>query len=259
MYVRLSQVGYYHIDEDDTFHLAEKDCFAKLKDRRDIKLPLDLNEGYTKEAVDKPYAGSCLSWVMEWIRMSKYNLRGIDIIMMTNDVFVTIGKTLIDYYKKEWYIECFMLDGMIYVSKLGSALTAEMEEEYIRKDALWALLNAGKQKKGASKIIEKDRSEDESVESRPEELEDHQYKPLYYGMRFEDVLTTNNKGYNYSVITTNVAGYNVLTRAEIDCTFNDEYVELKVGLDPRNQFEDFKFRKQKLGETCIGFSLIMVE
>ena len=78
-------------------------------------------------------------------------------------------------------------------------------------------------------------------------------KALYYycGMRFKDVMTTNNEGHNYSVKTSKIAGYNVLTRAEIDCSFNNEHVELKVGLDPRSKYKHCKFRKHKLHEIWL--------
>ena len=268
----LSNVGYYHVDEEDKFHLAEKDCFAKLKDRKDIQLPLDLNEGINQERVDKPYLPASISYMMQWISTTNPDLKKVDVIMNTNLIMVSIGNTLIDYWKKNWVLECFMLDGKVYVTALQSASSAEEEDRYIdrciMKLMISILRHAGGEEVEEVKEDEEDKEDEEEKEEKEEEEEDDTEdedevnpiileadpnisKPRYYGLRFEDVLTTNNEGYNYSVITLQIAGYNILTRAEIDCSFNDENVELKVGLDPRNGFEYCKFRKNKLGETWL--------
>ena len=329
----LSRVGYYHVDETNQFHLAEKDCFAKLKNRKEIQLPLDLNEGFNEERVDKPYQPASISYMMQWIRATKYDLKGVDVIMNTNLVLETLGRTL--YSKFGWGFECFKLRGKVYIVQVTSPLSAKMEAVYlmrqirsrirdldptlfeakpvvIHQDSLDQVnrsrygyffekylytamrdrsddegedndekgvsepadTECGKDhaKKDVEKDVEKDELEKDELER--DELEKDELekdvekdvkkdiekevqqkiamkKPQYYGMRFEDVMTTNNEGHNYSVITSKIAGYNILTRAEIDCSFNNEHVELKVTLDPRSEYEHFKFRRHKLRDIWL--------
>ena len=40
----------------------------------------------------------------------------------------------------------------------------------------------------------------------------------------DKVMTTNNKGHYFSVITSKIASYNVIPRAQVDCSFNNELV-----------------------------------
>ena len=130
----LSRVGYYHVDEQYKFHLAEKDCFAKLKERRDIQLPLDLNEGFYElrsEWIDKIPLPSSIGYMMQWIRAAKHDLKGVDVIMNTNLVMGTIGKTLFDKYKKKWGFKLFMINGMIYITKNQIPTAQRLKQNFL--------------------------------------------------------------------------------------------------------------------------------
>ena len=237
----IKEVGCYRIDDEDTFHLVQKDSCGNLKGRGDLQFPLNLNEGFNEERIDKPFVCEKLSYMIKWIVETQYSLKGLDIIINTQTVMAAIGMTLADYYQNhKWYLECFKFRGKVYIV-MDTPPEGDLSD-YLRQRVTG--------EKG-EKILDPGPADVKLKGEKDVQTCIDRKKPLYYGIRFEDVLTTNNEGYYHSVITSQIAGYNVLTRAEIDCSNCDKYIELKVGLNPKSKYDNFKFRKVKLSSVWL--------
>ena len=210
------EIGNYAI-ENDAFRSVNNPSLQNLQDFHHLQFPMNLNIGFDSSEFLSNKGWGEITYLLQWIVENKFGLTGTNIVV-SRGVMRIIGGTLFNVYKEKWLFVAHKYKGIVYINRKRTARWTDSESQYILTGM-------------------------------------YAKRSCYWGLKFEDLITTQaeegSRSY-YNVVKAKVLNINVVTRGEVDYSYEGNYVEIKTCLDPLASHRSHqKFHRDKLCKTWL--------